>query len=34
MWEGRPMVPGMLEGRWDRDQGLPNLAEVASANLG
>ncbi|KAJ7121160.1 hypothetical protein C8R44DRAFT_736839 [Mycena epipterygia] len=34
LWEGRPMVPGMLEGRWDRDQGSPNLAEVASANLG
>ncbi|KAJ7932005.1 hypothetical protein B0H13DRAFT_2308158 [Mycena leptocephala] len=28
------MVPGMLEGRWDRDQGSPNLAEVTSANLG
>ncbi|KAJ6529341.1 hypothetical protein B0H19DRAFT_1384997 [Mycena capillaripes] len=28
------MVPGMLEGRWDRNQGSPNLAEVTSANLG
>ncbi|KAJ6533020.1 hypothetical protein B0H19DRAFT_1081211 [Mycena capillaripes] len=34
LWEGRPTVPGMLEGRLDRDQGSPNLAKVTSANLG